>query len=161
MRGAADRRKQIVRERQVDHLVARNVENYALPALDRISLVVVKLRLAALQAVGRKEVAGHEAVLDLGGLRKEIDELIAVFDDDLGLGRPRVPSVNHRSPLRSPLLLLTESHFCRSPAARRICLVPVSDVRDMLAVAPERSATEVGEVFCEPLPEDEIAAWER
>ncbi len=82
-RRRADGGEQVLDDRPVQHLLARDVEEHPAPALDGLELVRPKTRPhGALQAERRIEVLAHHRVLELGALREQVGQLLAPLHHD-------------------------------------------------------------------------------
>ncbi len=79
-RGGADRRQQVLDEREVEHLLLGDLQQRLAPALDRRELVRRQpLVLGLLERERREQVHEHHEVLELGGLAQGVDERLAVL----------------------------------------------------------------------------------
>ena len=105
VRRRADRRQQVLDEREVQHLLLRDGEDRRAPAVHRLELLGGEALIGALlHREGREEVLAEDRVLELGGLAEQVDELLAVLDDDrrLGLGGDVADRGAHANGLGQP-----------------------------------------------------------
>jgi hypothetical protein len=83
----------------MSHLLDRDVDDRPAPPFQGLAVCFGNARLAGtLEAERGVEIAAHQRVLDLRGLRQEVEELLARADHDLrlvGTGRLVVP---HHAP---------------------------------------------------------------
>ena len=105
VRGAADGGQQVLHQRQVQHLLGGHVRDLLAPSADGLFFCCREaLLLRLLQAEGRVQVLAHDPVLELGGLAEQVDQRLAVLDDERGLGRgqaaPRGDHLRQPSPLQ-------------------------------------------------------------
>ena len=88
VRRRADRREQVVHEREVEHLLGRDVRDRGPPAVDRRQLAPCQpLVLALLERERREQVLAHDPVLELGRLAQHVDQRLAMLDHERRLGR--------------------------------------------------------------------------
>ena len=86
---AADRQRQIGDQRQMRHLLDRDVDDRPPPAPQFGRLRRVEAVGLVLQAEGGEEIAAHQIVLDLGGLGEQVDQVFPAVDVDRAFTRHR------------------------------------------------------------------------
>jgi hypothetical protein len=83
----ADRRQQVVHEREVEHLLGRHVRHDPPPAVDGRELALRQPFIGALFERERGEqVLTHDPVLELGRLAEHVDQRLAMLDHERRLG---------------------------------------------------------------------------
>src|SRR4029450_8403617 len=87
VRRGADRGHEVRDQPQMQHFLNGNIEDDAAPAPGRFELRWSKPAVVArLETKRRVEITAHEAMFDLGGLREQRDQLLAIVNDDVGFG---------------------------------------------------------------------------
>ena len=80
-RGGADRRQEVLDERQVEHLLRADLEQRLAPALDRDELLRRQaLADVLLERERGEQVLEHDQVLELRGLAERVDQRLAVLE---------------------------------------------------------------------------------
>ena len=105
VRRRADRSEEVLDEREVQHLLLRDGQDRRAPAVHGRELLGGEpLVDPLLHREGGEEVLAEDGVLELGGLAQEVDELLAILDDDrwLGLGRDLADRAAHATGLGQP-----------------------------------------------------------
>jgi len=83
MRTYPNRRQQVARDGQMEHLLLGNHEDRGSPPLHRCELHGRQPLIdGALERERRKQVLAHERVLKLGGFAEHVDKRAAMLDDD-------------------------------------------------------------------------------
>ena len=114
VRSRADRRQQVLHEREVEHLLGCDMRDHPSPAKHRLERVGGEtLVFALLEGEGREQVLAHDPVLELRGLVEHVDQRLAVLD--------------HERRLRRRLATARRDHL-RQPAATRGRHLPVISV---------------------------------
>jgi hypothetical protein len=87
VRSRTDRRQQILYQRQVQHLLRRDVGNDPPPSASSIEFLRGDpLVLALLERAGSEQVLTHDPVLELGRLAEHVDQRLTVLDHKRCLG---------------------------------------------------------------------------
>jgi hypothetical protein len=88
VRRGADRREQVLDQREVEHLVSRHVGDDLAPALHGRQLVLGQPLVGALlEREHGEQVLEHDPVLQLSGLVEHVDQRLAMLDHERRLGR--------------------------------------------------------------------------
>src|SRR5262249_23765092 len=91
--GRTNAGQQILDERQVQHLLRRDVRNRPPPAFDYLQLGRRYVLLdSLLEGESRVQVLAHGCVLELGGQAQHVDKRLTVFDDKRRLWRSSTPT---------------------------------------------------------------------
>ena len=85
--GRSDRGHQVCDERHVEHLLDGDPAHDRAPPVDGVGLIGSQaIASAVLEAELCEQVLTHDHVLELQRLREQNPQVLAVSDDDLGLG---------------------------------------------------------------------------
>src|SRR5581483_1781457 len=123
--------QQVLDEGPVQHLLGRDGEDDRPPSLDGLELFSRQSRPPlGPEAEGGEEVLRHEAVLELGRLRQQIRELLAVLDNDPVL-------VSHRGECRRLRLRFSIENKDRGAATFRVMAVPLPSDAEVNLQPPE------------------------
>jgi hypothetical protein len=110
----ADRGQNVLHEREVEHLLGRDMRDHLPPATHRLERVGRdSLVFALLEREGREQVLAHDPVLELRGLAEHVDQRLAVLDHERRLRRRLAAA--RRDHLRKPAATRTRhapSHLC-------------------------------------------------
>src|SRR5262249_40300772 len=99
--GGPARRQQVLPEREVEHLLRRDMRDHPPPAKHRLERVRGQsLVFALLEGEGREQVLAHDSVLELPGLAEHVDQRLAVLDHEWRLRRRLATA--RRDHLRKP-----------------------------------------------------------
>jgi hypothetical protein len=88
VRSRANRRQQVLHQREVQHLLGRDAEDDLPPSENRVEFLGRQsLGLVLLEREACEQVLAHDAVLELRRLAQHVDQRLTLLDDKGCLGR--------------------------------------------------------------------------